>query len=101
MIVTISVIVVKNLTKISEKIVDNSQISALNGRTKQCAIYFYYFTSDTYAACASCMIGLRNVHIGLMSAIRKHVIDYHDAIDSDWFERCTHRTSICHTKTCD
>jgi len=27
------------------------------------------------------MIGLRDVYIELVSAIRKHVIDYHDVID--------------------
>jgi len=43
----------KNLTKISERIVDNSQISALNELTKQCAIYFYYSTGSAYAACVS------------------------------------------------
>jgi len=77
-----------NLTKISEKIVDNSQISALNRRTKQRAIYFYYFTGGSYAVCASCMTGLRDVRIELMSAIRKHVIDYHDAIDGKYCSNC-------------
>jgi len=33
-----------NLTKINTKIIDNSQINTLNGRTKQCALYFYYST---------------------------------------------------------
>jgi len=69
----------EGFTKIDEKIVDSSQISALNGSTKQCAIYFYYSMGNAYAVWASCMIDLRNVHIELVSAIRKHVIDY--AID--------------------
>jgi len=42
-----------DLMEISKKIVTNSQINVLNGDTKQCAIYFYYFTSDALAACAS------------------------------------------------
>jgi len=40
----------EDFTKISEKIVDNSQISALSVRTKQCATYFYYSMGGTYAA---------------------------------------------------
>jgi len=70
----------KEFTKISEKIVDNLQISSLGGCTKQCAIYFYPI-DGTYVACASCMIDLKYVRIELISAIRKHVIDYRDAID--------------------
>jgi len=38
MTVTVSVIN-ENLTEISEKIITNSQINALNGRTKQCATF--------------------------------------------------------------
>jgi len=41
----------EDFTKIIEKIVDNSQINALSGRTKHYAIYFYYSTGDTYVAC--------------------------------------------------
>jgi len=64
----------ENLTEISEKIVANSQINALNGHTKQCAIYFYYSTGGTLAVCASYMISLADVRIGQMYATRKHVI---------------------------
>jgi len=52
----------EDFTEINEKIINSSQISALNGSTKQCAIYFYYSMSNAYDVCA-CMIGLRNVHI--------------------------------------
>jgi len=52
-----------NLTEISQKIVINSQINALNGGTKQCAIiYFYYSTDGALAVCASCMINLVDVY---------------------------------------
>jgi len=61
-----------NLTKINKKIIDNSQINALNGHTKQCAIYFYYSTGGALAVCASCMVSLADLHIGQMYAIRKH-----------------------------
>jgi len=76
----------EDFTKIDEKIIDNSQISASNESTKQCAIYFYYSVSN--AVCASCMIDLRGVHIQLLSAIRKHVNDYHDAINSGYCSNC-------------
>jgi len=49
-------------------------MNALNGNTKQCAKYFYYSTGNDYNVCASCMIDLRDVHIELVSVIRKHVI---------------------------
>jgi len=38
-----------DLTEISKKIVTNSQINTLNGRTKQCTIYFYYSTDGALA----------------------------------------------------
>jgi len=72
-----------DFTKISKKIIDNSQINALNGHTKQCAIYFYYSTGGALAVCASCIISLADLHIGHVSemyATRKHVTEYHDAI---------------------
>jgi len=36
----------EDFTEINQKIVDNSQIDALSGRTKQCAISFYYITTE-------------------------------------------------------
>jgi len=77
-----------DLMEISEKIVANSQINALNGRTKQCAIYFYYSTGDALTVCASCIISLADVYIGQMYAIQKHVIEYHDAIDGSFCSNC-------------
>jgi len=60
-----------DLKEISEKIVTNSQINALNGGTKRCAIYFYYSTGGALAVCASCMIILIGVQFdGQMYAIR-------------------------------
>jgi len=52
--VTVLAIVARTLMEISEKIVINSQINALNEGTKQCAIYFYYSTDSALAVCASC-----------------------------------------------
>jgi len=78
----------EDFTKISEKIVDNSQINALSGPTKHYAIYFYYSTYGTYVACASCVINLRYVCLELISAMQNHVTDYHDAIDSKYCSNC-------------
>jgi len=78
----------EDFTKISEKIVDNSQINVLSGRTKHSAIYFYYSTDGTYAACTSYMIDLRYVRLELISAIQKHITDYHDAIDGKYCSNC-------------
>jgi len=77
-----------NLAKINKKIIDNSQINALNGHTKQCAIYFYYSTGGALAVCASCMVSLADLHIGQMYAIRKHVTEHHDAIDGSFCSSC-------------
>jgi len=78
----------EDFTQFDEKILDNSQINALNGNTKQCAIYFYYSTGNDYNVCASCMIDLRDVHIDLLSAVRKHVTNYHDAIEGRYCSNC-------------
>jgi len=77
-----------SFTKINKKIVDNSQIIALNRHMKQCAIYFYYSTGGALAVCASCMISLAELHIGQMYAIRKHVTECHDAIDGSFCSSC-------------
>jgi len=69
----------EDFTKISKKIINNSQIKriikfVLNGHTKQCVIYFYS-TGGALAVCASCMISLSDLHIV-------------------W-------TNVCHTKVCN
>jgi len=78
----------EDFTQFDEKIIDSSQINALNGNTKQYTIYFYYSTGNDYNMCASCMIDLRGVHIGLLSAIRKYVTNYHDAIEGRYCANC-------------
>jgi len=72
-------------TKINKKIIEDSQINALNGHTKHCAIYFYYSTGG---ALASCMVSLADSHIGQMYAIQKHITEYHDAIDGSFCSSC-------------
>jgi len=88
MTVIASVIVVTILQKLIKKIIDNSQINALNGHTKQCATYFYYSTGGALAVCASCMVNLADLHIGQMYAIRKYVTEYHDAIEGSFCSSC-------------
>jgi len=78
----------EDFTQFDEKILDSSQINALNGNTKQCAIYFYYSTGNDYNVCALCINGLRGVHIDFISAIRKHVTNYHDAIEGRYCSNC-------------
>jgi len=48
MTVIVSAIVAMT-SEISKKIVTNSQINTLNGRTKQCTVYFYYSTDGALA----------------------------------------------------
>jgi len=62
----------KDFTQFDEKFIVISEINALNGNTKQCAIYFYYSTGNDYNVCTSCVMNLRGVHIDLLSVIRKH-----------------------------
>jgi len=78
----------EDFTQFDEKIINSSQINALNSNTKQCAIYFYYSTGNDYNVCASCMINLRGVHINLLLVIRKHVTNYHDAIEGRYCSNC-------------
>jgi len=77
-----------DLTEISRKVVRNSQLNALNGGTKHCAIYFYYSTGGALAVCASCMIDLVGVELGEMYPTRRHVIDTHEAIDGRYCSNC-------------
>jgi len=76
----------EDFTEYNEKIIDSSQINALNG--KQCAIYFYYSTGDNYDVCTTCMMNLRGVHIDVLSAVRKHVINYHNEIEGKYCSNC-------------
>jgi len=46
-------------TEVIDKYISPSEVNALNGRTKQCAIYFYYLVSSDYAvpyAWSNCQI---------------------------------------------
>ena len=76
----------EDLTDYDDKIVPNSQILALNGRTKVCAIYFYYSTGGALALCASCMISIQDFEH--MYAVRKHVIKLYDAVDGRYCANC-------------
>ena len=78
----------EDLTESVDKIVSNSQIITLNGRTKFCTTYFYYSTSGALALCASCMIVLQDANVGHMYAVRKHVIELHDAVDGRFCSNC-------------
>lgn len=76
----------ENLTDTKVIDVSDAEIRALSGRTKQCAIYFYYSTTGSSALCAACMISLND--IGRMLAVREHIIELHDAIDGRYCSNC-------------
>ncbi|KYM95897.1 hypothetical protein ALC62_13449 [Cyphomyrmex costatus] len=71
------------------KVMCPAEIMALNEQTKECAIYFYYKTSDgTSILCTSCMMRIAdNDH---KYAIREHVIKPHDAIEGKYCSDCRH-----------
>jgi len=79
-----------NFTGIYRKVVKDSQLNSLNGRTKHCAIYCYYSTGGALAVCASCMIELAGEPLGGMYLTRRHVTDTHDAIDGRYCSDCRH-----------
>ncbi|EZA51545.1 hypothetical protein X777_09754 [Ooceraea biroi] len=74
--------------EITERPVPNAQLMAITGRTKMCAVYFYYSTGCSLAVCASCIIRLRGVELGTMYVVRKHEIDTHDGITGRWCSNC-------------
>ena len=78
----------EDLTERVEKIVSHSEIIALNERTKCCIIYFYYSTGGALAVCTSCMIAISDTDFGYMHAVRKHVIDLHDAVSGRSCSNC-------------
>ncbi|XP_070168836.1 uncharacterized protein [Polyergus mexicanus] len=78
----------EDLTEIVQKTVFHSEIIALNGRTKFCAIYFYYSTGSDYAVCASCMIAIADTDYGYMYAVRKHVTELYDVISGRSCSNC-------------
>ena len=73
-------------TEVVDKIISPSEINALNERTKQCTIYFYYTDGARYVTCSSCMIRVRSPRATY--AIRKHVIESYDAIDGRFCSKC-------------
>jgi len=76
-------------TEVIEKYIFPSEVNALNGHTKQCAIYFYYLVSSDYAVCTICMVKLLNsIRLDLVYAMRKHVIELHDVINGKYCSEC-------------
>jgi len=60
-------------TEVVDKIISPSEINALNERTKQCTIYFYYTDSAKYIVCSLCMIRVGSIRATY--AIWKHVVE--------------------------
>ena len=53
----------------------------IDGRTKHCIIHCYYTTSGALSVCAACMIRLADTDITGLYLVRKHDIDYIDALN--------------------
>ena len=79
--------------EVIDKIVPRSEIVALNLRTKQCVIYFYYSMGGALALCASCMVALSDLDIRYMYAVRKHFVELRNTMH---FRAC----SKCGDKLC-
>ena len=67
-------------TDLAEKFVSSPEIRALNGHTKHCMIQCYYTTGGALNVCAACMIRLADIDVVGMHLVRKHDIDYIDAL---------------------
>lgn len=85
--------------EVIDKIVSRSEIVALNGRTKECVIYFYYSTGGALALCPSCMIAVSDLDIGPMYAVRKHFVDLRDTMHYRACSKC--RESLYMTFPCN
>ena len=71
-----------------EKHLTHAEVNAITGRTKHCAIYFYYTTGGTYSACAECIMRIADTDFQIMHAFRKHVTDAFGRLDSKYCSNC-------------
>lgn len=87
-----------NRKEVIHKTVSRPEILALNGRTKCCAIYFYYI-DGSYIVCASCMIAYADTESEHTYAIRKHVTEPYDVINGRFCKNCS--TPLYQILPCD
>ncbi|KYN26658.1 hypothetical protein ALC57_03967 [Trachymyrmex cornetzi] len=69
-------------TDIEEKFIPAAEIHALNDRTKYCMIQSCYTTGGPLTVCAACMVLLANIDTVGMHYIKKHSINYIDALNA-------------------
>ncbi|KYN22128.1 hypothetical protein ALC57_05480 [Trachymyrmex cornetzi] len=75
-------------TDIEEKFIPAAEIRALNDRTKYCMIQSYYTTGGPLTVCAACMVLLANIDTVGMHYIKKHSINYIDALNGRSCTNC-------------
>ena len=78
----------KHDTDHAEKFVPSLEICALNGRTKHCMIQCYYTTGGALTVYAACMIRLTDINVVRTYLVRKHDIDYIDALSGRSCRNC-------------
>ena len=71
-----------------EKHLTHAEVNAITGRTRHCAIYFYYTTGGTYSACAECIMQIADTDFNIMHAFRKHVTDAFGRLDGKYCSNC-------------
>ncbi|KYN09586.1 hypothetical protein ALC57_18296 [Trachymyrmex cornetzi] len=75
-------------TDIEEKFIPAAEIRALNGHTKYCMIQSYYTTGGPLTVCAACIVLLADIDTVEMHYIKKHSINYIDALNSRSCTNC-------------
>ena len=75
-------------TDLAEKFVSSPEIRALNSHTKHCMIQCYYTMGGALNVCAACMIRLADIDVVGMHLVRKHDIDYIDALGGRSCRNC-------------
>ncbi|KYN30167.1 hypothetical protein ALC57_00374 [Trachymyrmex cornetzi] len=75
-------------TDLEEKFIPAAEIRALNDRTKYCMIQSYYTTGGPLTVCAACMVLLADIDTVGMHYIKKHNINYIDALSGRFCTNC-------------
>ena len=77
-----------NRKEVINKIVSRLEILALNGRTKCCAIYYYYI-DGSYIVCALCVIAYADTEFEPIYAVRKHITELYNVINGRTCKNCS------------
>ncbi|XP_070529934.1 uncharacterized protein [Cardiocondyla obscurior] len=82
---------IENTTR---KTITLRNLTAINLRTKFCAIYFYYGDGRGYNVCASCLVLMRNDFNDSVFKIRKHVVGSYESLNGTWCLNCRAATFV-------